>query len=221
MPEFITGIEQNMIREVKNAVEGGVKLTDAELNTLIESSDAKVIGDGAECVVIENTRLEEESKVMAINYGDQDNPLDVFYLQRIYSTLFPEHFPRFYAAGIAGFTIREKVEGVSTEGRGYLVTDGKDWEGVTKTFADVYEFIKDVSPPVIFDDTAQNFILTGDGRIVFVDTLKSKVNLYSDSFWDTEKLTAYMIKKDYSEADASRVFKCLQRLQDLGYARVK
>lgn len=220
MPEFLTVPESALIAEVRNTVEGGVKLSELELNSLIESCDSVVIGEGAECVVVENARLADEKKVMAINYGNEANPLDVFYLQRIYGTLFPEHFPTFYAAGASGFTIREKVEGESTSGRGYLVTDGKEWEGVLSTFSEVYDFITEVSPPVLFDDTPQNFILTGDGRIVYVDTLKSKDNPYSDRFWDTEKLIVYMTKRGYSEADASRVFKCLKRLQDLGYAQV-
>ena len=88
------------------------------------------------------------------------------------------------------------------------------------TFSEVYDFITEVSPPVLFDDTPQNFILTGDGRIVYVDTLKSRDNPNSDRFWDTEKLIGYMSRRGYSEADASRVFKCLKRLQDLGYAQV-
>lgn len=221
MPETLHGLEEFIVKEVSRSIEGGEYLDDKPLTKLIDDCDAKEIGRGAECVVVETARLKEESKVLAINYKEQVEPLDTFYLQRIYTTLFPTHFPKFYAAGKLGFTIRERVVGNSLSGRGYLIEDGQEWEGVKNNFSDVYTFIKEVNPLIIFDDTNQNFLLTPDGRVVYVDALRSDNNPYVEKYWDTEQLMKYMSEKGYSEKDVERVNKCLMRLVDLGYTRTK
>ena len=66
------------------------------LKAIVESQDLDFLGAGGEVVVIQNSELSSEF-VQAINYENltPEKAKEIFYLQRIFSTLFPDHFPRF------------------------------------------------------------------------------------------------------------------------------
>ena len=209
------------IRSVHKFVEGGKRLSDEELDSMIDQLGLEKVGMGAECVVVSSPKLDRERKVLAVSYKGEKEPYETFYLQRIYSTLFPKNFPKFYMAGKSGFTQRERVTGSGLDGKNYLVGDGKDWEGIATNFSGVYEFQKLVDPPVFIDDTSGNFMISTEGDVVFVDTLEHKGVSLQKPVWDITKVRKYMEEHNYKDTEMRRVMNSINRLIVLGFAESK
>ena len=98
---------------------------------------------------------------------------------------------------------------------------GEDWEGVETNFNNVYKFQKQVDPPVLIDSTYGNFMLSTEGNIVFVDTLRHKRMLAQKPIWDVTRVKNFMEEHKYKDTEIRGVLKSINRLVDLGFAENK
>jgi len=230
MPEL--GIPES--EYIKEARHRGPDLTQEEKKRLAEAHNQEFCGAGAECTVIP---LEgSDKKVVAFTYEDL-NPHKakaMFYLQRIFSTLFPHNFPKFYASfgehpdpevqNISG-SIRQKIEGTKFGEPGYQepsvhqskrptdrlikilkIASGKE-KRIKYPFEHVNETLAQLDVSLAYDSSDVNFMLGDDGGEYYVDTLK-----YSHSLlWRNgmEKIMNYMNEHNFSLSDKQKVKKKL------------
>ena len=199
----------------------------------------KIIGSGAECVV---TPIEgKEQKVAAYAYQELSpyKAKKIFYLQRIFSTLFPHNFPHFFASlgslqkedeqRLTG-TIREKISGRRKTSFDYKF-EGKEWDITLLDRARMlfkrnpknrYPFKKveteclklGLFSPI--GHSSGNFVLGTDGGEYYVDTLKHLIGGTK-----IDKIKKYMVDHDYSDQDIRLVEKSFERLNQLETGREK
>lgn len=199
----------------------------------------EMIGAGGEYVVVPDPKGKRESIAVAFRYKDKDMfPLrakSIFYLQRIFSTLFPHNFPHFYAAfgrpqaGTAEQTaaptgqIRERIKGLR-HGLGGYYADGdyaSPFMGVPdprvrhpfKKVLDTCE--KEFGLELSYDKASSNFLLGSDGGEYYVDVLE-KWGFYELNHDDVvERIIRYMKENHYDEKDIYIVQKSIERFRDL------
>lgn len=237
MPELAASPDSIIGRVLEHKiVELGRRPKDEELIKLVTSYDGRIVGQGAECVVLEHPYDESKvsafslSGVLAIDYGGMNPKVakEVFYLQRIFSTLFPHNFPHFYAAfgrhedQPAG-TIREKVQGESVL---EIPLKGEDFESsgrVRFPWKFVEEAIREMVLAAVSLDTSntrdnENLMLGKDGGVYYLDTIKVSGNFP----WDLKRVQAFLDRNDhdgkplYSPLDKTIVLKSVDRLFGLG-----
>ena len=189
----------------------------------------EILGAGNECIVV--LMQGDEKKVAAYRYSQELDLFEAkktFYLHRIFSTLFPHNFPRFYGsfasrknpAGeleLPGGTIRQKIEG-ETKPR---------WADDIAPLRAVMNFI--VKPKIkypfkeaekkclemgfvlpAFDMHAGNFIYGVDGGEYFVDTI-----WYFSSAFNIDRVTGYMTTHGYTQTEIDVVRTSFERLRFL------
>lgn len=101
MPDqsFLNTIRKERGEKNADVKESGNFLSPDELEKLMKQKyQDKVIGEGAECIVVPIEG--EEKKVAAYTYRELPpyKAKKIFYLQRVFSTLFPHNFPHFFAS---------------------------------------------------------------------------------------------------------------------------
>ena len=134
MPKL--GMPQNeFIQEIQKLVaQKCCNLWPDDITEIAKSTNQVVINSGAECVVVPEKDCDQE--VIAYTYFDL-NPLrakELFYSQKIYSTLFPNNFPRFYSASggsltyrnLPSGTIRQKIESRKSIAAAAVVATGNN-----------------------------------------------------------------------------------------------
>ncbi len=198
----------DFIKRVKEKTKnpGDVFLSTWEVKKLAEEYDQEVVGDGGECVVIP---LEDNERdiVAAFTYKEMSSitAKNIFYSQRILSTLFPHNFPHFYAAfgrkkdkkNITG-TIRERIR------------NNKKRE-IKYSFREIEEKLAEIGLHFDFDSTKNdNFIIGEDGGEYYVDV--SLPFMYYLKNLKMEGLVSYMQENGYSETDISIVTTSIKRL---------
>ena len=185
----------------------------------------EVLGTGAECVVVPIRG--DEKKVAAYRYSGEVSPVEAkrtFYLHRIFSTLFPHNFPRFYGSFASrkdagkgpavGGTIRQKIEGKRkprwTEDippfRAVMNLVAKPQ--VKYPFGDVEKKCLEMGFALPTTDThSGNFIYGVDGGEYFVDTL-----WYFPSAFKIDRITEYMAAHGYTQTEIDIVRTSSERL---------
>lgn len=208
-------------------------LTSEHAERIIDEFDLKLVGSGAECVVLQsrNDQKKGEKVVAAITYQDM-NPEKmrrIFYLHRIMATLFPHNFPHFSSA-FGKHPVQENIRNISGTKRQEIVGPAGNelqaispemhefrWREVENTsqfpFSKVKEAVDTLGLPVDFDDAGDNFALGEDDGVYYLD--KIIYNPKDITLWDTNKISSYMKIKGYSERDTRIVRKSIERLKAL------
>lgn len=192
------GFAERQDRHVKTAI----------ITALAESYHERVLGGGDECFVM--PKKGDATKVLAVNYEriKRRRGLRLFYVHRIFSTLFPHNFPKVHAVffGDRSGTVRQFVQEVK---RRTIVTDDirypvaraqKIWE---ELFGEKFAL----------DTNSHNFLLTEEWEQFFVDRMRLR-----DDFWTPERieiLMGYMSRNGYSKDDIEYVGRKMDRLNYL------
>lgn len=209
MPEL--GMPKNeFIKKVREVVhEKCCNLWPDEIQKIADENNQEVIGSGAECVVIPG---KDNSKDIVVAYTYFDlNPLkakQLFYSQRIFSTLFPHNFPHFYAA-FGKHPNQKQTENPSGTIRQMIHEDKK--QKVVYSFAEVDKICKELGLPLLIERGSQNFATGEDGGEYYLDTIE---HLYPPQV-DKNKVISYMTENNFSSSDISMVEKCFSRLEEV------
>lgn len=245
MPKGFSKAERDLGEEATKAAESKAKtarrhyLLPGEVEELISERSFEYLGTGSECVVIE--RQGNPKEVAAINYKDLEpsKAKEIFYLQRIFSTLFPHNFPHFAIAigsderreaGITG-AIRERIEGTppvtiltSVSSAKFRFPPGSE---VRYPINEVLDTISALNLPAYIDAVAINYALGTDGGVYYLDTVKPKYDVAKDNRWDLPAIREFMNearteegKPTYTDIDKRIVEKSIRRLAKLGLAEI-
>ncbi len=175
----------------------------------------EIVGSGDESFVLPGKNIEGNETVSAYSYSGE-NPLrmkEIFYVQRIYSTLFPHNFPHFYAAfgrsrqarsekrtqdNISG-TIRQRV---------FPSTDEK----ITYPLEEVREVCKTIGLPLDIEDGEHNIMTGTDGGEYYIDTVNPRFDVNKI---DIAKIDEYMQDNGFSPQDIHTVHVSVERLKEI------
>lgn len=190
------------------------------VDELAQRYGADLVGYGGECAII--GREEEFDKVDAIYYSDlsPEGVKKIFYLQRIFSTLFPHNFPRFYLCVGGSFTdgnqnavtgvVRQRVTGRPTTFKEIQ----RSREKIRYPFRKVLDFRNDLNIPVFFDAADCNFVVAEDGGEYYLD----RIMLRTMGKWDLAETMEWMNRvepSDYKRREKSIVRRSVKRLAEL------
>lgn len=201
-------------------------LTDAQIASIVEEANMGFIAAGAECAVIEPLNHSPEQNdqssqknlrgdiVVAIDYKritDPKEAKEIFYTQRIMSTLFPHNFPRFFAS--YGGTTEKQLSGTIRQR-----IDDKNLRFSVKEFKyNVEDLAKQLGMPVKFDYvTPKSFIATEDG-VYYLDKVKLRKNKEGsmDKLWNKQAIEEYMTRQGFNDTQKLIVEKSINRLEQL------
>jgi len=207
MPEIGTDI----LPSVKRILSKAAKLDRVEeVRRGVEEGGEEFVGWGGESIVILKKGCPE--KVIAISYGeDRESPTEAksdYYLHRVFSTLFPHNFPKFYASfgGEYAGTIRQKVEKAGKK---------RIFQKRLPTkypFTKVERTCEELGIPLYFQVLPKNFIVGADGGEYYVDRLIGPKR-YD---WNITKIVGYMDSTGgFAEKDKRVVIRSIERLKGL------
>ncbi len=206
---------------------------------LKESGD--LLGAGGQRFVITNPE-NPEKEVLAFVYQGELSPKhakQIYYSQKIMSSLFPYNFPKTYAVTAGSFLdkdtipveIRQKIVGEhpvditkfynTTKNKIIYLFDslkkilhGKPY--IKYPYSKVFDFLNEMGLNDYSGNNENNFINGNDGGQYFVDSLfEAKKDHLSLLTLDQNKLQSYMIKNKYSEHDQRKVLNALKRLKEI------
>lgn len=237
MPELIERHEANIVKTIRHEVlTKGIRLREWEVARLVENYDGDLIScSGAECVIV-GVRGQPK-KILAIPYWElkPERAREIFFLQRIFSTLFPHNFPHFYAvfwehpqmvgkASLQG-TIRERIIGQILDHPQIATARLHPGSRIEHPFQKVLKFCNDFSIPVWFDSYHLNYLLAEDGGVYYLDTVKTetkgKWNLSGImEYIEMEEDRFYSLKPVYDNLDKRVVRRSIERLVELGLIRL-
>jgi len=206
MPETIESVQISGIKNI--AAEAILRIDSNRAKEIVEKNNESLIGYGGECVVID--KKGNPDLVIAFEYKGIKSPEEQkiqFYWMRIYSTLFPHNFPRFYSAwsnneNNSG-TIRQKI--VSSEGE----------NTVKYPFSDVWKKCQENNLPLSIDNThSSNFIVGEDGGEYYVDQI-SLISLRYPNVFNRSDFYRFVKNNNYSESDAQTILRCGDRINQI------
>jgi hypothetical protein len=227
--------EKRTSKEELEEINAGRVWTIGEIESLLlKKYEGDVIGKGSECIVVPIEG--EEKKIAAYSYSRELSPSQakrIFYLQRIFSTLFPHNFPHFYASvgslsrsegeeGVTG-TIRHKIDGIATkEAIKRHPSLDKNLPFLEKARANLRRALpphfpfsevlrackKEMGFDLHHDSSTVNFLLGSDGGEYYVDTLKEVPSQFM-----LAPILAYMDKHTYSEEEKRIVTVSFERFE--------
>lgn len=208
MPDILSPkhFSEDARKEIKELQDQGREVRSHELAAMLKD-DINLIGEGGGTIAV---ALEtDEQKVAAISFKEVTprTAKQVYYTHKILSTLFPETFPRIYAATgrvdqtrSVSSTIRERVFGVHPKKSEKL-----------KKFEVVVATLKRLGIPINFDTTKRNFLKTPTGKEMYIDTVT-----FSDWKPEHEKMIMeYMDAQTMTEEEKGVVQRALRRLLEL------
>lgn len=203
MPKLLGLPNEKPILE-KLAFEGGY-LKPKDIISIVEQGGFTYLNKGKECIVINRDGNPQE--VIAINYQDilpQEQKI-IFYFQRIFSTLFPHNFPRFYAA----FTNNVGQRSIRGTVRKRVNSEGVHSNPLVKfSFEQILSVCKEIGINLHIDRNSKNFIIGNDGGEYYVDT----INFDRAKITDPERVISYMTANDFSNEDIEVVTKSMSRI---------
>ncbi|MBI4250749.1 hypothetical protein HY622_04115 [Candidatus Uhrbacteria bacterium] len=231
MPEL--GYPQNdfikaVKREVGKLPAGHEWLATSALSGIYDRDLKGMLGSGQECIVVRDPSGKRDTIAVAFNYRDKEMTPEkakgIFYLQRIFSTLFPHNFPHFYfAAGKPEKSKREKDAIAPTGTIRQRIAKLKPGEHgynadpiIRYPFDRVEEICRQQFHIYIDADVyLENFIIGADGGEYYVDTLWPEE--YEGKFTSnvTERIIHYMKTGHYTENEISVVKKSIARFREL------
>ena len=192
------------------------------LQKIMDTFDAKFVGDGGEVFVYDYNLQKQSSKkekIIAFRYEgmEAEEMKRIFYTQRLLSNLFPDKFPTFSAAfsgpndeSEAG-TIRTKVQNAHTLDR--LVTAGEmtpeDMVQRVHNFNnEIRDMLSKINIKPSFDLNLANYMLNQEGTLYYVDALDIK---FDDNF-NLDIVRPLMEQQGYSIKQINTALKAIQRL---------
>ncbi|HTE48847.1 MAG TPA: hypothetical protein VK675_03010 [Candidatus Paceibacterota bacterium] len=199
---------------------GGLNVSQAEVLELLNSFNEEYIGMGREVITVDLQRSEGPEKIVAVNYRDMspERAKEIFYLQRVFSTLFPHNFPHFYvSSGKNSKSTNENVSGtVRQKIKGPILVNLKKGIKPESTFYPL-EKVKDACQKLGIQIKMDlignnNFILGADGGEYYVDTLDD----FNVKQWSIVKIIKYMKNNNFTPADIRIVQMSIERLKTLG-----
>jgi hypothetical protein len=213
MPEVVSKEIKNFSRDLKGEVGDRLFLFTKDVRRLVDANGLKHIGDGAECAVVA-MKNGEFRKVTAIRYHEIEprEAITTYYLQRIFSTLFPHNFPHFYASfsndkkDLLPVTVRHRVD---------VVEGGTIRYPLEKVFRTLKS--SDAISYIFLDTLVGNNCGIGpDGGEYYLD-----ITRISDRHWKKENLLNCMKNKNqdgekYTDKDIRTVSTSIDRLASLG-----
>ncbi len=181
-------------------------------------TDWNFVGEGGRMAVaaLEN----DPDKLVAVSYKESspEEAKAVYYNHQILCTLFPDNFPRIYAAygrlngkGLS-LNFRERVYGETFSKAGVQkmlnkvdrgLKDGED-----RSMARVIDVLRQLEIPFYFDNNERNYMKGSGGQEVYVDTFNFRG-------WTEEmktKVLVYMKHHSYDEKDIRIVENGVKRL---------
>jgi hypothetical protein len=186
------------------------------LDELAPELEQEIVGSGDESFVIPCAGAKGKESVGAYSYEKQ-NPLrmkEIFYAQRIYSTLFPYNFPHFNA--VFGKTRRAKSEGREDDNlSGSIRTrihPADDGQKIVYPFRHVRDVCKNIGLPLDIEDSEHNIMVGDDGGEYYVDTVDpgfkaDRINI--------DGVNRYMSENGFSEQDIQAVNMSINRLKEI------
>ena len=205
MPKL--GMPQNeFIQEIQKLVaQKCCNLWPDDITEIAKSTNQVVINSGAECVVVPEKDCDQE--VIAYTYFDL-NPLrakELFYSQKIYSTLFPNNFPRFYSASGGSLTYRNLPSGTIRQ----KIESRKEIK-IIYSFQEVVDVCTEIGLPLLVELGGDNTTVGKDGGEYYLDTTQQLHPAYIDQ----EKLFTYM-RQRYTAEDIRVVKSSIARLTEI------
>lgn len=178
------------------------------------NSDQEIIGSGAECVVVPG-KDHSKDVVLAYTYFDM-NPLrakEIFYSQRIFSTLFPHNFPHFYAAFGRHPEVKKAEEATNPSGtiRQRIYQEGQEINEIKFPFERVKEICHEIGLPIFAEDSPQNMKIGDDGGEYYLDVLRH----LDPAAINEDRLFECMQEQGYSEIDMHAVRISIGRLKEV------
>ena len=220
MPEF--GIpHRKFIERFDQFSRSHVLLSKEEVRRLAENYDEKFVGAGVEVVVVEKEGNPEI--IEAIRYKElrPSEAKRIFYTQRIYSTLFPDNFPRFH--NVSSDRINDDETGspryrsgsVRQRIRGEI---GKSKEEIKHPISSVVKVCEEYGIPLKLDDYhAGNFITSTESSSEFyVDSPTIPMPLTEEH---VSAIRKYMDDKEVGKKDRRLVEVSIKRIQELQPSR--
>jgi hypothetical protein len=225
MPEI--GMPRNeFVDKVREIQEKDNYVNPFTLDEIAPELEQEIVGSGEISFVLPGSDVKGKETVFAYSYADE-NPLrmkEIFYAQRIYSTLFPHNFPHFYAAfgktrqakienripdNISG-TIRQRIfpADMKTNTDSSTSVDA----GIKYPFSHVRDVCESIGLPLDIEDSSHNLMHGADGGEYYVDTANPRFDVHKI---DIEKVDAYMRDNQFSEQDIHAVHSSIERLKEI------
>ena len=227
MPE-IPVVEEQEIKKIIGERELWAKPW-REVPIWFKETDYEHIGSGHECAVFR--KRSDPERVIAFRYEkfSPENARKTYYLHRVFSTLFPHNFPRFYMVASPNEESEDRISSVRQAISGVDLEEMKKKKGFDKLsyieepFEAVREFCQKLSLPVNFENNDFNFIITDDKKEYYIDTITDS----SLARWPIEALIDYMdhaVTKDgrpvYSKRNKEVVEKSIRRIEAINRYRI-
>lgn len=202
MPEGIDSQQTENIAKITS--EARAPLSDLEVREIVLKSNEDFVGSGAECIVVGKRGNPE--LVVAFDYDGIEKIEEakrLFYWHRIYSTLFPHNFPRFYtswAGEKSSGTIRQRIQ------------SPESGSVIKYPFSIVKEMCQYYHLPLWVDRFFENFIIGLDGGEYFVDKVTT---ISSKNAWNLDNVRKFMRENNTTKSDTRLVEGCIRRLNQL------
>lgn len=184
---------------------------------LVKKYNQEFIGSGEEVVVVGLEGSTEPHKVVAFNYKDvsPEKAKEIFYLHRLFSTLFPHNFPHFYASSGRNLNLSEDPSSLSESISGTIrqkIEKDKLNSEVRYPFKKVDIFCHELGILVLWDINQENFIVGVDGGQYYVDTLEHPMIREWDNI---DNIVQYMEKNKYTPQEIEIVELSFKRLKEI------
>jgi hypothetical protein len=194
------------------------------LSDQAKKHDVSMIGSGAEHFVFAVPG--DNEKIVTVNYGvrgSREAKLS-YYLQRIYSTLWPNNFPHMFASyssrdeNAPAATVEKRIHkarGKIREPRNFAqIIELPTKDGPTKSFDYVVRDCLKYGIPFRIDTLPHNFILGKDGGEYYVDEI-DYTNFLFNGIFPADGILRFMEDKKFSELKIKQVQTSIRRINHL------
>lgn len=186
------------------------------LDEVAPELNQEIVGSGDESFVLPGKDINGNETVSAYSYSGE-NPLrmkEIFYVQQIYSTLFPHNFPHFYAA--FGKSRRAKAEKRTEDNLSgtirQRIVPADTGQETLYPLKSVKEVCKNIGLPLDIEDSEHNIMVGVDGGEYYVDTVNPRFDV---DRVDISKINSYMVENEFSPQEIQTVRVAVDRLREI------
>lgn len=235
-------LEKFSLETLPQNIRDNVKIEgkDIYISTTKLKENGEILGAGGQRFVIPNPENPDKEALAFMYQGEltTEQAKQIYYSQKIMSTLFPHNFPKTYAVTAGSFLgenipveIRQRVNGEHPTDINKITNTPKNkiiylFDSIKKLiqgeipikypYSKVFDFFEKMDLNYYTGDNEGNFINSEDGGQYFVDTLfEYKKDLLSLLNLDQHKLESYLIKNNYRDQDKTRILNALERLKKI------
>lgn len=216
---FIKAARKNREKLARNQPPLVTTVTTKELARMYNK---RFIGVGRESVVVAIPG--SDKKILAFSFKKLDpfRAKEMYYLQKIFSTLFPHNFPKVYAS----FSEDEKKKRVSGTVREYVrplmskygivetIVTSEKGKKIKYPFSHALRILNNLGIPLNIDAKSDNFVVGDDGGEYYVEPVKR----FQPFLWQSgkrESILRFMEYYGYSSRDMRVVSHSIDRLFQL------